>query len=214
MLQALCGPLPGSLPHPACSLPELQEVSVQTRPAASDEAPAAKIVFLAGPDSYLPGPHEHKAGAVLLSAALRARKPPFETVNIYGAWPTDERIFDGADAIVVYCDGGKSHLINDHLPNFGRLLDKGVGVVALHYCVEVPKDSPSSAALLLAIGGYFETWWSVNPAWEAQFVALPFERSGGGRGFEYTGGHYRSNWENDDARELLLNAIEWVVIKP
>ena len=145
--------------------------------------------------------------------------------------------------------------------------------------MEVPKESDSAESLLTAIGGYFETWWSVNPHWEADFTTLPdhpitegiepfmmndewyfnmrfvdegvtpilvavpppstterddgphsgnphvremvaagqaqvvawaYERPGGGRGFGYTGGHFHANWQDDNARELVLNAIEWV----
>lgn len=259
------------------------EMTIQSHRAASATTPTTKVVFLAGPDSHLPGAHEHKAGAELLSAALRERQPSVETINVYGGWPSDESIFDGVDALVMYCDGGESHLISDQLATFNRLLDAGVGVVALHYCVEVPKASPAATSMMKAIGGYFETWWSVNPHWTADFTALPthpitqgiqpfslddewyfnmrfvepgvtpllsavaptstmdrwngahsgndtvrqlvadgvpqvvawgFERSGGGRGFGYTGGHYHANWDNDDARELVLNAIEWVAVKP
>ena len=34
------------------------------------------------------------------------------------------------------------------------------------------------------------------------------------QGFAYTGGHYHANWENNDARALVLNAIEWVAVRP
>lgn len=264
----------------ACSPPE---VVIQTHPARTGTAPSARIVFLAGSDSHLPGAHEHEAGSHLLSEALRARQPSIETVDIYGGWPADETVFDDIDALVMYCDGGKSHLINQHLETFNRLLDQGVGVVALHYCVEVEKDSPAATTLVNAIGGYFETWWSVNPEWTADFSALPqhpvtqgikpftlpdewyfnmrfaadgvtpilsavapfstmnrwngphsgndavrqlvadgvpqvvawaYERERGGRGFGYTGGHYHANWGDDNPRELVLNAIEWVAAKP
>ncbi len=260
-----------------------QAVTVQIHPAATNGSPHSKIVFLAGPDSHLPGAHEHKAGSELLAGALRQRQPNFETINVYGGWPADESIFDGADAVVMYCDGGESHLINDHLQTFNRLLDNGVGIVALHYCVEVPKGSPAAQSMLHAIGGYFETGWSVNPEWTANYTQLPnhpvtrglhpfelrdewyfnmrfvdqgitailsaiappstmvrwngphsgndavrqlvadgvpqvtawaYERPGGGRGFGYTGGHFHANWDNTNARELVLNAIEWVVVRP
>ena len=259
------------------------EISVQAHSVATGVSPRAKVVFLAGPDSHLPGAHEHKAGSELLSDALRRRNPAIETVNVYGGWPSDERVFDGVDALVMYCDGGESHLINEHLLTFNRLLEEGAGIVALHYCVEVPKDSPSAESLLNAIGGYFETWWSVNPTWSANYTELPqhpitrnvspfvlkdewyfnmrfvgqgvtpilsatppkattkrwngphsgndavrqmvaagmpqvtawaYERPGGGRGFGYTGGHYHTNWDHADARNLVLNAIEWVAVKP
>ncbi len=42
-----------------------------------------------------------------------------------------------------------------------------------------------------------------------QHVAWAFERDNGGRGFGFTGGHYHKNWENDDFRKTVLNAIVW-----
>jgi hypothetical protein len=47
-----------------------------------------------------------------------------------------------------------------------------------------------------------------------QVTAWAYERPGGGRGFGYTGGHFHANWENANARNLVLNAIEWVAIRP
>lgn len=257
------------------------EITVHSADAVGERA--GKVVFLAGPDSHGPGEHEHRAGSELLSASLRERQPGYETVNIYGGWPEDESVFQGADALVMYCDGGSGHLVNNHLETFRRLLAQGVGVVALHYCVEVPKGTPSAEAMLDAIGGYFETWWSVNPHWKAEFTTLPdhpvtaeiapfalqdewyfnmrfrdegvtallsavapestmarrngphsgneavrkrvaegvpqvtawtYERPDGGRGFGYTGGHFHRNWQDDNARNLVLNAIQWVAAGP
>jgi type 1 glutamine amidotransferase len=279
-------PFPGLLPLLVMILLsgcEPPAVSMQTHPASDTTQPGSKIVFLAGPDSHLPGEHEHEAGSALLSEAMRLRLPGLQTIDVYGGWPTDESIFDGADAVVMYCDGGGSHLINDHLATFNRLLEAGVGIVALHYCVEVPKGSSSAQAMLNAIGGYFETGWSVNPTWKADFLTLPdhpitaglrpfslldewyfnmrfadhgvvpilsavaptttmkrwngphsgndavrklvaegvpqvtawaYLRANGGRGFGYTGGHFHDNWSNAGARQLVLNAIEWVATKP
>ena len=106
------------------------------------EEPVAKVVFLAGPDSHAPGEHEHKAGSELLSAALRERKSNYEVVNVYGGWPEDPAVFYGVDALVMYCDGGKRHLVNEQLEAFNAMVEQGVGVVALHYCVEVPQGQP------------------------------------------------------------------------
>lgn len=36
------------------------------------------------------------------------------------------------------------------------------------------------------------------------------KKSGGARGFGFTGGHYHKNWKNDDPRKLVLNAIVWI----
>ncbi len=44
---------------------------------------------------------------------------------------------------------------------------------------------------------------------EKQHMAWAYERPGGGRGFGFTGGHFHKNWQNDNFRKLVLNAIAW-----
>jgi type 1 glutamine amidotransferase len=36
------------------------------------------------------------------------------------------------------------------------------------------------------------------------------ERPDGGRGFGYTGGHFHTNWGNDQQRKVILNALVWI----
>ncbi|MEO6477237.1 ThuA domain-containing protein [Luteolibacter sp.] len=48
---------------------------------------------------------------------------------------------------------------------------------------------------------------------EPQHTMWVYERpaaAGGGRGFGYCGGHYHKNWQQDDPRRLVLNAIVWI----
>jgi hypothetical protein len=40
------------------------------------------------------------------------------------------------------------------------------------------------------------------------------ERPDGGRGFGFTGGHFHLNWQNDDQRRLMLNALVWLAKLP
>jgi len=46
-------------------------------------------------------------------------------------------------------------------------------------------------------------------AGEKQPVAWAYERPDGGRGFGFTGGHFHKNWQQDDFRKLVLNALVW-----
>ena len=46
-------------------------------------------------------------------------------------------------------------------------------------------------------------------AGERQHLAWAYERPSGGRGFGFTGGHFHKNWQQDDFRKLVLNAILW-----
>jgi hypothetical protein len=36
------------------------------------------------------------------------------------------------------------------------------------------------------------------------------ERPDGGRGFGFTGGHFHKNWQDDDFRKTILNALCWI----
>jgi type 1 glutamine amidotransferase len=47
-------------------------------------------------------------------------------------------------------------------------------------------------------------------AGKPQVVAWAYERENGGRGFGFTGGHFHRNWQEDNFRKVVLNAITWV----
>jgi type 1 glutamine amidotransferase len=238
-----------------------------------------KVVFVAGTPSHAPGDHEHRAGTMLLAKKLMEALPDVEAVTTHYGYPEDTSIFDGADTIVVYCDGGGNHLLNNHVDEFQKYMDAGVGLVCIHYAVETTKGEKGDK-FLEWLGGYFEPHWSVNPHWEANYTALPnhaitsgvppfvnndewyfhmrfvpnmkgvtpiltalppkstmsrpdgahsgnphvrkaiekgepqhmawaYEREGGGRSFGFTGGHFHRNWQDDNFRTLVLNAIAW-----
>ena len=246
-----------------------------------DDAPAAKakVLFIAGHPSHAPGDHEHRAGCMLLAKCLKEAMPDVQTEVVWYDWPKDESVFEGVSTVVMYCDGGDGHYVNQHLDFMQGLVDKGVGLVCIHYAVEVPAD-PTGKKFLDWIGGYFEANWSVNPHWMATFDKLPthpitqgvrpfniedewyyhmrfpdgmtnvtpilttlppadtltrpdgphsgnpavresiakgeeqhmawaVQRPNGGRGFGFTGAHFHRNWQNDDFRKLVLNAIVW-----
>jgi len=142
-------------------------------PAAAAAAEGGKrIVFVAGKRSHGQGDHEHRAGCMLLAEALTRGMPGYQATVTTEGWPASDDVFKGADAVVFYCDGGGGHYANRHLEEFDPLMRQGVGLVCLHYGVEVPKG-PSGEKFLDWIGGYFETDWSVNPHWNADFAKLP-----------------------------------------
>ncbi len=139
------------------------------------QLPAAekkKVAFMAGRRSHGYGSHEHYAGCALLARSLEQGMPNFETVVFRDGWPKDKDAFEGADTIVMYCDGGGGHPVNRNLEQLDRLAEKGVGIVCIHYGVEVPKG-PSGEKFLKWIGGYFEPHWSVNPHWTGKFAKFP-----------------------------------------
>jgi type 1 glutamine amidotransferase len=50
---------------------------------------------------------------------------------------------------------------------------------------------------------------ALSPTPRDQIVAWALERKDGGRGFGTTTGHYFNNWQNDNYRKLILNALVW-----
>ncbi|MCS6777242.1 MAG: ThuA domain-containing protein [Chloroherpetonaceae bacterium] len=234
-----------------------------------------KIVFLAGTKSHGPGEHEYEKGLRLLAHCLETAhnlKGYRTEVHLYG-WPEDPATLNDADCIVVYCDGSdhdpKAHpLLNaDRLEQIGRQMQRGCGIVFLHYATFAPNRRGGPEYLEWA-GGYFDyesgtgrpPWYSkiqflettampatpdhpicrgvaAFPVREefyynmrfrepdprrvpilkvpvpgeagAQTVAWAVQRRDGGRGFAFTGGHFHSNWQQENFRKLVLNAIVW-----
>ncbi len=94
------------------------------------------------------------------------------TTVYQNGWPADPTALDNANTVVVYCDGGKQHFLIEHGDAFEEIMRSGIGLVCIHYGVEVPKGL-SGQRFLNWIGGYFETNWSVNPHWVAKFDSFP-----------------------------------------
>jgi len=248
-----------------------------------------KLVMIAGPVSHPPLMHEFRAGSMLLQKRLQGF-PGLKTVLVTNGWPTkvvdgkrvdDNSIFDEADAIFIYSDGGANHLAvrPERLEFLRGQMKKGVGLGLAHYAVEVVPDK-GGPEWRDWVGGHYENSFSCNPIWEADYRALPVhaitrgvkpfktkdewyfnmrfrdgktgvkdilvatpsdavrdgpyvhpkgpyphiqaakgrpetmmwavERPDGGRGFGFTGGHFHLNWQNDDQRRLILNALVWL----
>lgn len=138
------------------------------RAAANDPL---KILMIAGPPSHGYGAHEHYAGLKLLQESVLEANSHL-SVEVVRGWPEDASKIESADAIVIYCDGGKRHVAMDHRDTIRDFLKRGGGLVALHYAVEMlPGESGDDWVELL--GGHFEIHYSVNPHWVADFKTMP-----------------------------------------
>jgi type 1 glutamine amidotransferase len=150
--------------------------------ALSALAADKKIVLIAGRASHGPGEHEHRAGCLLLQKCL-ANTPGIKVVVFTNGWPSkmedgktvdDHAALDDAAAIIIYSDGEGGHpaIVRDHLDVLSKLVKKGVGLGCLHYAVE-PLTNKGHHELIEWIGGAFESNWSVNPHWQADFKQIP-----------------------------------------
>jgi len=111
-----------------------------------------------------------QVAAIGLLAELINQNVPEARASVHlDGWPEDPQALDEADTVVMFCDGGGRHVVMPHLEQLDALAKKGVGVVTLHYGVEVPKGEAGDL-MVKWTGGYFETHWSVNPHWEAEFT--------------------------------------------
>lgn len=128
-----------------------------------------KIVFIADAGTHGgKGNHEFKAGAVYMARVLNSTYPnAYAVVYSTKNWPKD---LAHADAVIVLLNhGGKA--ASD--PNIKAAVEKnGAGFMAIHYGVEVNKGVQGENYLKW-MGGYFETFWSVNPFWVAKIEKLP-----------------------------------------
>ena len=150
--------------------------------AFSGSAADKKIILIAGKPSHGPGAHEFRAGCLLLKICLD-QLPGINSTVYSNGWPTrvvdgktedDNSVFGGATEIFIYCDGAGGHpaIKPDRLKLLDDLAKSGVGLGFAHYAVEVPKGDPGDA-MLRWTGGYFETFFSVNPTFAAEFKEFP-----------------------------------------
>ena len=128
------------------------------------------MVFVAGRPSHGYASHEAGAGSLLLADALNENVPDILAAVYRNGWPKDpDRLRQTPTRFVLFSDGGGGNPILPHLAEVGKLMQKGVGLAALHYAVEVPKGEAGNDYLDW-IGGYFEQFWSVNPHFKAKVI--------------------------------------------
>lgn len=139
----------------------------------SDKAAKKKVVLIPGYDSHGRGEHEYTGGFTLLAKALNESGGNIHAIVTEQGWPKDTTVLDDAVVIVMFSDGGNGHIVIPHMQHIDRLMKKGVGFVAIHYAVEIPKGDGGGNYFLDWLGGYFEIHWSVNPFWNAAFKSLP-----------------------------------------
>jgi hypothetical protein len=160
---------------------------IHAQPAANDQDPydqshvplevqptdptLSKVVLVAGRQSHGPGEHEFFAGCAVLMKLL-GQTAGVCPVMARDGWPKDPKTFKNAKAVVFFMDGGGGHPIihPPHTAVVQKLMDQGVGFVNLHYAVEYPKRYQD--AVLGWLGGYYETGFSINPHWKADFKTV------------------------------------------
>ncbi|GIW98024.1 MAG: hypothetical protein KatS3mg111_1357 [Pirellulaceae bacterium] len=151
------------------------QLATAQAPASAPAQPprVRKLVLVAGKPSHPPRMHEFNAGVQLLHKCL-ANVPGLESEYVLNGWPEDDSIFDNADGIVFYMDGGARHEVvaPGRKEKIDKLVRQGVGIGCMHYAVEVVPEQ-AGAEFKRWIGGHYEHMFSCNPIWEPHFAMFP-----------------------------------------
>ncbi|MCA9130987.1 MAG: ThuA domain-containing protein [Planctomycetales bacterium] len=158
-----------------CVIVAFSTLAIHHYPAMADDSQPKKLVIIAGKPSHPPRMHEFNAGVQLLNKCLKDFRG-LQTEIVLNGWPADEGVFQDADAVVFYMDGGAKH---EAVQEDGRRLklisqwaSEGVGIGCMHYGVEVVPDQ-AGKEFLAWIGGHYEHMFSCNPIWEPTFSQFP-----------------------------------------
>ena len=120
-----------------------------------------RIALIAGKKSHGPGEHEYKKVVDLLGKKLEQQHEFIDVRVFYDGWPTDDENLRDANTIVIYSDGADKKetdhpvLIGGRAKYLDSLIDKGAGLVAIHYSTIAPGEKPN-APFLKWIGGHFD----------------------------------------------------------
>jgi hypothetical protein len=134
---------------------------------AQAAAPAGtkRIVFIATHGTHGGiGNHEFLAGSIYLARRINEVYPnAYAVVYTEDKWPKD--LSNATSVIVSLNHGGKA--AQD--AQVKAACDHGAGFMAIHFGTEVNKGAQGENYLHW-MGGYFETFWSVNPTWKPEMI--------------------------------------------
>jgi len=141
----------------------------------AEEAAVKRLVMIAGNPSHPAGMHEFNAGCELLKKCLSGVKGL--EVEVHDKhWVHDEKALETADAVVIYADGGNGHPAlssPEHRAAIQKLVDRGAGLMMMHYAVQCADEGDSGDVFREWIGGAYEAGFSCNPIWEADYGKFP-----------------------------------------
>jgi len=140
-----------SLPGPSQSL-------------AAEEAPAPKVLIVAGPCQHPPGTHEAAAGARLMKHLVENPQgaPPLRAEAL-DDWPQDKGVLEDVRSVVFIGDIFPPERMADPAKvkaELAALMDRGCGLVCIHYATGLRGEHVSEDGdhpLLRWLGGYFAT---------------------------------------------------------
>lgn len=142
---------------------------------AADAVASKTIVLVAGEMAVKDklGHHDYIGGCKAL-AQLLEQTPSVRTTLVTGGWPEDETIFDRAQGVVFYTDGGGKQAFlktPERVARIQKLVDAGVGLVCIHQAIDFPEPFVAQAQSWL--GGVYVPGKSGRGHWASQHVDFP-----------------------------------------
>lgn len=135
---------------------EIEAIKVRPVPAH-----IPKIAMIAGKKSHGPGEHEYEKSLKLLQQQFEKTFEFIDAQVFIEGWPFDQEKLLDADTIVLFTDGADHDekndplLLGNRLKFLGKQMDRGAGLVCLHYSLIVPADR-GGKEFLQWVGGYFD----------------------------------------------------------
>lgn len=119
-------------------------IGVASNVSAADSPETRKIVLVAGEIAKVDtlGHHDYLAGCECLRVLLE-QTAGVECVRVDHGWPKEESVFDDADSIVFYTDGGGKQAFletPERLAKVDALAARGAGLVMIHQAVDFPEE--------------------------------------------------------------------------
>jgi hypothetical protein len=158
-----------------------------------------KIVLVSGETAKVDkvGHHDYLAGCKCLEILLK-QTDRVEIVQVTDGWPAEASMFDSADSVVFYTDGGGKQAFlktPERVEKMRALVDAGVGIVMLHQAVDFPEEFAEQGKSWL--GGLYLDGKSGRGHWDSRHVDFPVHPIS----------HGVTPWEVNDG---WLNKIEFL----
>jgi len=129
---------------------------------SSVSAEPTRVLIVVGPSNHPPGSHEVAAGGRLLAHCLQqAENVPDLHPHLVSAWPDDAQLRESVASVVFLGDTFPPNRLpnaQQNLAELGQMMDRGCGIVCLHYATGLLGDDvgPNGEHPLLGwMGGYY-----------------------------------------------------------
>ncbi|MGC1273100.1 MAG: DUF6797 domain-containing protein [Planctomycetaceae bacterium] len=215
---ALFAITPLSAGEPAVPAADAKQASPVEKPADKPVDLPRKIVLIAGAldEQHGPGTHEYDATVETIQKAIAGSNvaDKVEVVVVKGGWPQDPQMLDDADTILLVSSGADRNeadhpfLVGDRLQVLEKQMDRGCGLMMLHWSVFVPVKYEEQFTRW--IGGFFDYERGDDPrGWHSAITfasakIAPNEKhpiSKGVSAFEHRDEYYyRIRFAEDDTR--------------